>query len=265
MEKRRWERPRTGMTGVPRLTRVRAVGGVIEEPASSSKHSQSPSAATAFPPAARSPSPGTASSLRSTARRAGTWWLKPCRSSICAMADKVMLLWERRPISVLIRASVQVWSCRLCATGPLASFCSSTSSAIAPSPRPAEIHWASLEWPQALARDLYGETTDAKVTLLLNCDSRELDARAGTQLASSMSGAATWTATRTALRSGSRSRSDRKPSVPHITHECRKQDPELPGREKLTLTRPVVTGIAVGQRTACGRGWMLDWPLVITP
>ncbi len=38
MEKRRWERPRTRMTGVvPRRLQVREVGGVIENPASSSK------------------------------------------------------------------------------------------------------------------------------------------------------------------------------------------------------------------------------------
>ena len=36
MEKRRWERPRTRMTGVcPHLAQVRAVGGVMEKPASS--------------------------------------------------------------------------------------------------------------------------------------------------------------------------------------------------------------------------------------
>src|SRR3954470_3715320 len=44
------------------------------------------------------------------------------------MADSVMLLWNRRPISVLIRASVQVWSGHPCATGPLASSCSSTAN-----------------------------------------------------------------------------------------------------------------------------------------
>jgi hypothetical protein len=99
------ERPRTRTTGVcPRRGQVRVVGGVIEKPASSSEHRQAPSAATAFPRETRSPSPRvTASSLRSRARRAGTWWLKPCRCSICAMAESAMLLWNRRPISVLIR------------------------------------------------------------------------------------------------------------------------------------------------------------------
>lgn len=41
MENRRWERPRTRTTGVcPRPAQVRAVGDVIEKPASSSKQSQ---------------------------------------------------------------------------------------------------------------------------------------------------------------------------------------------------------------------------------
>jgi hypothetical protein len=37
-----------------------------------------------------------------------------------------MLLWNRRPISVLIRNSVHVWSGQPCATVPLASSCLST-------------------------------------------------------------------------------------------------------------------------------------------
>lgn len=49
-------------------------------------------------------------------------------------------------------------------------------------PHPAEIHWSSLSWREAPERDLYGERTHAEVTLLLNCDSRELDARADTHL-----------------------------------------------------------------------------------
>ncbi|MER7886987.1 hypothetical protein ABTY35_29670 [Streptomyces fimicarius] len=49
-------------------------------------------------------------------------------------------------------------------------------------PHPAEIRWSSLSWPEAPERDLYGESTHAEVTLLLNCDSRELDARADTHL-----------------------------------------------------------------------------------
>ncbi|GAB2980934.1 hypothetical protein GCM10023080_053780 [Streptomyces pseudoechinosporeus] len=44
------------------------------------------------------------------------------------MAESVRLLWNRRPISVLIRAGVQVWSGRPCATGPLAGSCSSTTN-----------------------------------------------------------------------------------------------------------------------------------------
>lgn len=49
-------------------------------------------------------------------------------------------------------------------------------------PYPAEIHWSSLSWPEAPERDVYGEENHADVTLLLNCDSRELDARADTHL-----------------------------------------------------------------------------------
>lgn len=49
-------------------------------------------------------------------------------------------------------------------------------------PHPAEIHWSSLSWPEAPERDLYGEGKHAEVTLLLHCDSRELDARAETHL-----------------------------------------------------------------------------------
>ncbi|MFH9609655.1 hypothetical protein [Streptomyces sp. NPDC017448] len=49
-------------------------------------------------------------------------------------------------------------------------------------PHPAEIRWSSLAWPEAPERDLYGENNHAEVTLLLNCDSRELDVRADTHL-----------------------------------------------------------------------------------
>ncbi|MFG2950502.1 hypothetical protein [Streptomyces adustus] len=49
-------------------------------------------------------------------------------------------------------------------------------------PHPAAIRWSSLSWPEAPERDLYGESKHAEVTLLLNCDSRELDARADTHL-----------------------------------------------------------------------------------
>ncbi|MFG2767429.1 hypothetical protein [Streptomyces rubiginosohelvolus] len=49
-------------------------------------------------------------------------------------------------------------------------------------PHPAEIRWSSLLWPEAPERDLYGEGKHAEVTLLLNCDSRDLDARTGTYL-----------------------------------------------------------------------------------
>lgn len=49
-------------------------------------------------------------------------------------------------------------------------------------PCPAEIRWSSLSWPEAPERGLYGENTHAEVTLLLNCDSRELGARADTHL-----------------------------------------------------------------------------------
>lgn len=44
------------------------------------------------------------------------------------------------------------------------------------------IHWSSLEWPPAPERDLYGEFKHAEVTLLLNCDSRDLEVRADTHL-----------------------------------------------------------------------------------
>ncbi|MGW4180229.1 hypothetical protein [Streptomyces rubiginosohelvolus] len=47
---------------------------------------------------------------------------------------------------------------------------------------PAEIRWSSLSWPEAPERDLYGEGKHAEVTLLLNCDSRDLDARTDTHL-----------------------------------------------------------------------------------
>ncbi|GHF77772.1 hypothetical protein [Streptomyces griseosporeus] len=46
----------------------------------------------------------------------------------------------------------------------------------------AAIRWSSLSWPAAPERDLYGEDKHAEVTLLLNCDSRELDAPADTHL-----------------------------------------------------------------------------------
>ncbi|MFF9016464.1 hypothetical protein ACF09C_26275 [Streptomyces sp. NPDC014870] len=49
-------------------------------------------------------------------------------------------------------------------------------------PHPAEIHWSSLSWPKAPERDLHGESNHAEVTLLLNCDSRELEAAADTHL-----------------------------------------------------------------------------------
>jgi hypothetical protein len=49
-------------------------------------------------------------------------------------------------------------------------------------PHQAGIHWSSLSWPQAPERDLHGEEKHAEVTLLLNCDSRELDAPADTHL-----------------------------------------------------------------------------------
>jgi hypothetical protein len=43
-----------------------------------------------------------------------------------AIVNSLMLLWNRRPMGVLIRASVHVWSGQPCATGPLASSRSST-------------------------------------------------------------------------------------------------------------------------------------------
>ncbi|MBT2452218.1 hypothetical protein J7F03_35215 [Streptomyces sp. ISL-43] len=46
----------------------------------------------------------------------------------------------------------------------------------------AEIYWSSLEWPAAPERDLFGEGKHAEVTLLLNCDSRDLEVRADTHL-----------------------------------------------------------------------------------
>ncbi|WP_328946187.1 hypothetical protein OG259_36800 [Streptomyces sp. NBC_00250] len=49
-------------------------------------------------------------------------------------------------------------------------------------PHPAEVHWASLLWPEAPERDLHGEGKHAEVTLLLNCESIELDARTDTHL-----------------------------------------------------------------------------------
>ncbi|GHI86701.1 hypothetical protein [Streptomyces xanthophaeus] len=54
--------------------------------------------------------------------------------------------------------------------------------AAAVGPHPAEIHWSALEWPPAPERDLRGEYKHAEVTLLLNCDSRELGERAATHL-----------------------------------------------------------------------------------
>ncbi|MEJ8643007.1 hypothetical protein WKI68_19690 [Streptomyces sp. MS1.HAVA.3] len=49
-------------------------------------------------------------------------------------------------------------------------------------PHPAEIHWSALMWPEAPERDLHGEGQHAEVTLLLNCESRALDARTDTHL-----------------------------------------------------------------------------------
>ncbi|MFF7492852.1 hypothetical protein [Streptomyces rubiginosohelvolus] len=54
--------------------------------------------------------------------------------------------------------------------------------AVAIGPHPAEIRWSSLLWPEAPERDLYGEGKHAEVTLLLNCESRDLDARTDTHL-----------------------------------------------------------------------------------
>ncbi|MFD4691985.1 hypothetical protein [Streptomyces sp. NPDC058463] len=48
------------------------------------------------------------------------------------------------------------------------------------SPHPARIDCDCLVWPAAPERNLYGEGTHAEVTLLLNCDSIELDVRADT-------------------------------------------------------------------------------------
>ncbi|MEV5313855.1 hypothetical protein [Streptomyces sp. NPDC052610] len=47
---------------------------------------------------------------------------------------------------------------------------------------PAAVHWTSLSWPGAPEHDLHGEAKHAEVTLLLNCDSIELDAPADTHL-----------------------------------------------------------------------------------
>ncbi|MEU0115453.1 hypothetical protein ABZ137_17425 [Streptomyces bobili] len=55
-------------------------------------------------------------------------------------------------------------------------------SAVVIGPHLAGIRWSSLSWPEAPERDLYGEEEHAEVTLLLHCDSRELDARADTHL-----------------------------------------------------------------------------------
>lgn len=56
--RKEWERPRTRMAGVvPRLPQVREVGGVIENPASSSKTIQAPSTAAVLPRVATRPSP----------------------------------------------------------------------------------------------------------------------------------------------------------------------------------------------------------------
>ncbi len=124
MEKRRWERPRTRMTGVrPRRAQVRVVGGVIEKPASSSKRSQASSTATDLPPAARSPSPSPPRPPR-RARWLGGWDLVAEAVPVQHPRDRRQR--HRRPISVLIRASVHVWSGQACAIGPLASSCSST-------------------------------------------------------------------------------------------------------------------------------------------
>jgi hypothetical protein len=80
--------------------RDREVGLAFEaEPGPERRHGVSTCGQVPFP------RPMTASSSRSVARRAGTWWLKPCRCRICAIADSVMLLWSRRPIRVLIRAA----------------------------------------------------------------------------------------------------------------------------------------------------------------
>ena len=55
-DRRRRDLPRTRIAGVqPRRGQVREVGGVIENPASSSKTSQVPSAARVLPPPARPP------------------------------------------------------------------------------------------------------------------------------------------------------------------------------------------------------------------
>ncbi|WP_406423837.1 hypothetical protein OH809_04270 [Streptomyces sp. NBC_00873] len=50
------------------------------------------------------------------------------------------------------------------------------------SSHPAEIHWSALSWPEAPERGLHGEGKHAEVTLLLNCNSIGLDARADTHL-----------------------------------------------------------------------------------
>lgn len=50
-----------------------------------------------------------------------TGWLQPWRRSIWLMPESVMVLWKRRPMSVLILARVQVWFGQPCASGPLSS------------------------------------------------------------------------------------------------------------------------------------------------
>lgn len=134
MDQRRQDRPRTRMTGVwPRGPQVLARGGVIEDPASSSKTIQASSAAARFPPVAALP------------RERGHLHLLPqsdcllvafpgasggacqdqpwrCRSRHAAATEQVR--WKRRPITVRALDRVHRWSAQPWAAGPLVS-CSS--------------------------------------------------------------------------------------------------------------------------------------------
>src|SRR6266576_730619 len=70
----------------------------------------------------------TASSSRSSACRTGTWQDQPWRRISFHTPSGVYPMWNSRPISVLIRPSVQRWSlANPCASGPLPSSASSSA------------------------------------------------------------------------------------------------------------------------------------------
>ena len=113
----------------PRRPQVRARGGVIENPASSSKTIQAPSAAAVLPPAATPPSPSRPPRPRHARAHGGPGPAGPAvPPQQLRTPGQCQLLWNRRPISVLTAAASIAGPASHAPTGPLASSCSSTAN-----------------------------------------------------------------------------------------------------------------------------------------